>query len=78
MSIPFASVPGGPRTWIASVTDISAQADGERELKRLSDARVQESALQAEEAEERRRIAVAQKEQQGLLVDVVSHEVSLL
>lgn len=62
------------RRWIISVTDVTAQVQSDTAIKALSDEKVFESKRLLEEAEDRRRIAVAQKEQQALLVDVVSHE----
>lgn len=53
--------------YIGSIIDITTQVEADLAMTRLSEQRVAE-------AEERRREAILQKEQQALLVDVVSHE----
>lgn len=63
----LASSVDGIAPFISSTNDISAQVAGELEIQKLSDQRVAD-------AEHRRREAIFQKEQQSLLVDVVSHE----
>ena len=57
----------GEAPYISSINDVTAEVEGERAMQRLSDQRV-------EEAEQRRKDAIHQKEQQALLVDCVSHE----
>lgn len=56
------------------MTDITAQEQHATALRLLSEQRIANSKKAAIESEDRRRVAVAQKEQQALLVDVVSHE----
>jgi signal transduction histidine kinase len=53
--------------YIGSITDVTNQVASEVAIQRLSDQRVAE-------ADQRRKDAIFQKEQQSLLVDVVSHE----
>lgn len=57
----------GGAPYIGSTNDITLQVEGESAIQRLSDQRVAE-------AEQRRKDAIHQKEQQALLVDCVSHE----
>ncbi|GAA5861804.1 hypothetical protein JCM8547_008558 [Rhodosporidiobolus lusitaniae] len=61
--------------WIASVTDVTAQAKAEEAMLNLSKEREARAKHEAAEAEERRKIAVEEKRQQELLIDVTSHEI---
>ncbi|GAA5852003.1 hypothetical protein JCM9279_007055 [Rhodotorula babjevae] len=61
--------------WIGSVTDVTAQARAEEKLLALSKEREERAEHYAREAEERRKIAVEEKKQQELLIDVTSHEI---
>ncbi|KPV77318.1 uncharacterized protein RHOBADRAFT_51196 [Rhodotorula graminis WP1] len=61
--------------WIGSVTDVTAQARSEEKLLALSKEREERAEHYAREAEERRKIAVEEKKQQELLIDVTSHEI---
>ncbi|BGP46992.1 hypothetical protein JCM10450v2_002844 [Rhodotorula kratochvilovae] len=61
--------------WIGSVTNVTAQARAEEDLLQLSKEREERAEQYAREAEERRKIAVEEKKQQELLIDVTSHEI---
>jgi PAS domain-containing protein len=64
----------GSVVWVGSVTDITAQVESEAQVAKLSEERVQVSQRHAQEAEERRKVAVQQRENTECLVDMVSHE----
>ncbi|BGP30997.1 hypothetical protein JCM10296v2_002761 [Rhodotorula toruloides] len=61
--------------WIASVTNVTAQARAEEAILNVSKEREARAKAEAEEAEERRKVAVEEKRQQELLIDVTSHEI---
>ncbi|GAA5908040.1 hypothetical protein JCM6882_000208 [Rhodosporidiobolus microsporus] len=61
--------------WIGSVTNVTAQAQAEQAVLNLSKEREARAKSEAREAEERRKIAVEEKRQQELLIDVTSHEI---
>ncbi|BGP14897.1 hypothetical protein JCM10213_003746 [Rhodosporidiobolus nylandii] len=61
--------------WIGSVTDVTAQAKAEEAVLQVSKEREARAKKEAEEAEERRKVAVEEKRQQELLIDVTSHEI---
>ncbi|BGP14900.1 hypothetical protein JCM10213v2_002855 [Rhodosporidiobolus nylandii] len=61
--------------WIGSVTNVTAQAEAEQKVLNLLKEREARAKKEAEEAEERRKVAVAEKKQQELLIDVTSHEI---
>ncbi|GAA6018410.1 hypothetical protein JCM10207_000884 [Rhodosporidiobolus poonsookiae] len=61
--------------WIGSVTNVTAQAKAEEAVLNLSKEREARAKKEAEEAEERRKVAVEEKRQQELLIDVTSHEI---
>ncbi|CDR49093.1 hypothetical protein NBRC10512_002638 [Rhodotorula toruloides] len=61
--------------WIGSTTDVTAQARAEEAILNVSKEREARAKKEAEEAEQRRRIAVEEKRQQELLIDVTSHEI---
>ncbi|GAA6018404.1 hypothetical protein JCM10207_000881 [Rhodosporidiobolus poonsookiae] len=61
--------------WIGSVTNVTSQAKAEEAVLNLSKEREARAKKEAEEAEERRKIAVEEKRQQELLIDVTSHEI---
>lgn len=59
----------------ARTTSMTAQARAEEELVKLSKEREERAKRDVEEAEERTRIAIEEKRQQELLIDVTSHEI---
>ncbi|GAA6029570.1 hypothetical protein JCM8097_000943 [Rhodosporidiobolus ruineniae] len=61
--------------WIGSVTNITLQARAEEAVLNLSKEREARAKQEAKEAEERRKVAVEEKRQQELLIDVTSHEI---
>ncbi|GAA6050047.1 hypothetical protein JCM3770_001931 [Rhodotorula araucariae] len=61
--------------WVGSVTDTTAQARAEEAMLKLSKEREALAKAEAEEAEQRRKTAVDEKQQQELLIDVTSHEI---
>ncbi|GAA5834256.1 hypothetical protein JCM11251_000584 [Rhodosporidiobolus azoricus] len=61
--------------WIGSVTDVTPQAQAEQAVLNLSKEREARAKHEAAEAEERRKVAVEEKRQQELLIDVTSHEI---
>ncbi|GAA5988813.1 hypothetical protein JCM11641_004861 [Rhodosporidiobolus odoratus] len=61
--------------WIASVTDVTAQARAEEAVLQVSKEREFRAKREADEAEQRRKVAVEEKRQQELLIDVTSHEI---
>ncbi|PRQ77320.1 hypothetical protein AAT19DRAFT_8388 [Rhodotorula toruloides] len=61
--------------WIGSVIDITAQARAEEAILNLSKEREAMAKAEATESEERRKVAVEEKRQQELLIDVTSHEI---
>ncbi|BGP23669.1 two-component-like hybrid sensor histidine kinase 2 [Rhodotorula toruloides] len=63
------------RGWIASVTNVTAQARAEEAILNVSKEREARAKAEAEEAEQRRKVAVEEKRQQELLIDVTSHEI---
>ncbi|GJN89908.1 hypothetical protein Rhopal_002897-T1 [Rhodotorula paludigena] len=72
---PNASNPQEASGWLASVTNVTAQTRAEEELLRISREREEAAQRYADEAEERRKVAVEEKRQQELLIDVTSHEI---
>ncbi|BGP23674.1 histidine kinase [Rhodotorula toruloides] len=61
--------------WIGSIIDITAQARAEEAILNLSKEREAMAKAEANESEERRKVAVEEKRQQELLIDVTSHEI---
>ncbi|GJN89911.1 hypothetical protein Rhopal_002900-T1 [Rhodotorula paludigena] len=61
--------------WIGSVTDVTARAHVEETMLNLLKERESRAKAEAEQAEERRKVAVEEKRQQELLIDVTSHEI---
>lgn len=54
---------------------VTAQARAEEAILNVSKEREARAKAEAEEAEERRKVAVEEKRQQELLIDVTSHEI---
>ncbi|GAA5834272.1 hypothetical protein JCM11251_000589 [Rhodosporidiobolus azoricus] len=67
--------PGKVTGWIGSLTNITAEAHAEEAVLNLSKEREARAKQDAADAEERRKIAVEEKKQQELLIDVTSHEI---
>jgi len=57
----------GDYPYVSSINNITLQVEGERTIQLLSDQRLAE-------AEQRRKDAITQKEQQALLIDMTCHE----
>ncbi|GAA5868815.1 hypothetical protein JCM3774_003906 [Rhodotorula dairenensis] len=74
-AVPNNSDPSKVTGWIASVTNVTAQTRAEEELIKLSKEREERAKRDVEEAQERTRIAIEEKRQQELLIDVTSHEI---
>ncbi|GAA6029574.1 hypothetical protein JCM8097_000945 [Rhodosporidiobolus ruineniae] len=74
-AVPNSSNPDEATGWIGSVTNVTAQAQAEEAVLNLSKEREARANREAQEAEERRKIAVEEKRQQELLIDVTSHEI---
>ncbi|GAA6063949.1 hypothetical protein JCM10212_004904, partial [Sporobolomyces blumeae] len=60
--------------WIASLINVTAESRAEDEILNLLKEREASAVKAAEDAEQRRKIAVEEKQSQELLIDVVSHE----
>ncbi|GAA5955090.1 hypothetical protein JCM3765_003192 [Sporobolomyces pararoseus] len=60
--------------WIASLINVTAEAKAEDAVFNLMKEREASAVKAAQDAEERRKIAVEEKHSQELLIDVVSHE----
>ena len=60
--------------WIASLINVTAESKAEESVLNLLKEREASAVKAAEEAENRRKIAVEEKHSQELLIDVVSHE----
>ncbi|GAA5888315.1 hypothetical protein JCM5296_003285 [Sporobolomyces johnsonii] len=61
--------------WIGSITNVTAQARAEEAVLNLLKEREASAKQDAVDADERRQIAVEEKRQQELLIDVTSHEI---
>ncbi|GAA6008908.1 hypothetical protein JCM11491_003831 [Sporobolomyces phaffii] len=60
--------------WIASLINVTAESKAEEAVLNLMKEREASAVKAAEEAEQRRKVAVEEKHSQELLIDVVSHE----
>ncbi|GAA5893268.1 PAS domain-containing hybrid sensor histidine kinase/response regulator [Sporobolomyces salmoneus] len=60
--------------WIASLINVTAESKAEEAVLNLLKEREASAVKAAEDAEERRKVAVEEKHSQELLIDVVSHE----
>lgn len=61
-------------TFVSAIMDITTEVRHQQAVERLNEERIKEQTRLAAEAEDRRKAAVFQKEQQALLIDVTSHE----
>ncbi|CEQ40499.1 SPOSA6832_02119, partial [Sporobolomyces salmonicolor] len=61
--------------WIGSITNVTAQARAEEAVLNLLKEREASAKQDALDADERRQVAVEEKRQQELLIDVTSHEI---
>lgn len=61
-------------TFVSAIMDVTSEVRHQQAVERLNEQRIEEQTRLAAEAEERRKAAVFQKEQQALLIDVTSHE----
>jgi hypothetical protein len=59
-------------TFVTAIMDVTAEVRHQEAVERLNEERIKEQTRLAAEAEERRKAAVFQKEQQALLIDVTS------
>jgi len=59
-------------TFVSAIMDVTLEVRHHETVERLNEERIKEQTRLAEEAEERRKAAVFQKEQQALLIDVTS------
>lgn len=60
--------------WIASLINVTAESKAEEAVLNLLKEREASAVKAAQDAEERRKVAVEEKHSQELLIDVVSHE----
>ncbi|KAJ9104455.1 hypothetical protein QFC21_001950 [Naganishia friedmannii] len=61
-------------TFVSAIMDVTFEVRHHEAVERLNEERIREQTRLTAEAEERRKAAVFQKEQQALLIDVTSHE----
>ncbi|KAJ9111427.1 hypothetical protein QFC19_001196 [Naganishia cerealis] len=61
-------------TFVSAIMDVTSEVRHHEAVERLNEERIKEQTRLAGEAEERRKAAVFQKEQQELFIDVTSHE----
>lgn len=73
-SVPTISQEDGSFVWVGSITDVTQQVESDAKIAHMKEEKIEESMRHADEAEERRRIAVEQRDHIEYLVDMVSHE----